>query len=345
MKILFITGRYKPGKCGISDYVSILSTELESSGFSCRIKSIDPANGNSFSSLALNMPRCDLISLQFAPYSFSENGISGSNLKLLGQELKHRQVHVIFHEIWIGEYKGSGVVQKLKGWRQKKEIVGFIRDINPDQIYATNAASLYRLRKSGIPASYLYLFGNIPYVKNSLDISRDSKRLALVFFGTLYENFPFEQVIERLKGIAEQAGRKLKICVMGRQREKAGIQKLRKLTTRTGTDFEELGQISEEKASHYLQNADFGVSTTPFDALGKSGTAAAMLEHGLHVITFDDKDTPDIGKYVNGPIVDQVILLNDNKIEEKVLRVLENGKEKPYRGVLKAFSSMVKNFS
>ena len=132
---------------------------------------------------------------------------------------------------------------------------------------------------------------------------------------------------------------------MGRQREKAGIQKLRKLTTRNGTDFEELGQISEEKASHYLQNADFGVSTTPFDALGKSGTAAAMLEHGLHVITFDDKDTPDIGKYVNGPIVDQVILLNDNKIEEKVLRVLENGKEKPYRGVLKAFSSMVENFS
>ena len=104
-----------------------------------------------------------------------------------------------------------------------------------------------------------------------------------------------------------------------------------------------MGELPASEVSHYLQIADLGISTTPFDCLGKSGTTAAMLEHGLHIITYDDSDTPELGKYVSGPIIDQVILLNDEKMEDKTLRVLGKGKDELYYGCRKTVSTLLEN--
>jgi hypothetical protein len=47
--------------------------------------------------------------------------------------------------------------------------------------------------------------------------------------------------------------------------------------------FEILGRKSEEDISALLQTVDFGVSRVPANLIGKSGTAIAMLEHGLPI--------------------------------------------------------------
>ena len=344
MEICFIVGPYQPGKCGISDFVSILSGELEKLGHSCEIKSIDPSTDSTFLTISQNLPECDLLSIQFAPYSFSTKGLSGNNLKFFGERIKNHSVQIIFHEIWIGDFLGANRIHKFKGWRQKREIMGFLKRVDPLEIFSTNEASLHALSKAGVKAKYLYLFGNIPFCGNDFSNPKpQTDFISVVLFGTIYENFPFPLALKRLEGISARALRKLKFHVVGRQREPNGIKNLRILLEKNNIRFEETGELPASEVSHYLQIADLGISTTPFDCLGKSGTTAAMLEHGLHVIAYDDSDTPDIGTYVSGPIIDQVILLNDKKMEDKTLRVLKKGKEESYVGVLKTVPAMLKN--
>jgi hypothetical protein len=48
-----------------------------------------------------------------------------------------------------------------------------------------------------------------------------------------------------------------------------------------------IGEQSEEIISQALQFADFGINTGSPELLGKSGTFAAMREHGLPVVVAD----------------------------------------------------------
>ena len=48
--------------------------------------------------------------------------------------------------------------------------------------------------------------------------------------------------------------------------------------------FFALGPLPEAEISQCLHAADYGVTTTPPDLIEKSGTAAAMFEHGLPVL-------------------------------------------------------------
>ena len=59
-----------------------------------------------------------------------------------------------------------------------------------------------------------------------------------------------------------------------------------------------------------LQACHLGVCTTPYDIFGKSGTTAAMLEHGLPILVFDDGDTPIEKLFVIDEFSDQIFLLN-----------------------------------
>jgi hypothetical protein len=53
-----------------------------------------------------------------------------------------------------------------------------------------------------------------------------------------------------------------------------------------------LGPQPEDNVSHYLRSLDFGLTSTPWDLVGKSGTIATMVEHGLPVIINIDGGTP-----------------------------------------------------
>jgi hypothetical protein len=49
-----------------------------------------------------------------------------------------------------------------------------------------------------------------------------------------------------------------------------------------------LGKQPANRVSEFLQEADFGIATSPWELIGKSGTVASMLEHGLPVIVNRD---------------------------------------------------------
>ena len=333
MRIALVLGPYRPGACGVSDYARLLGEKLEAKGHSCQRICIDPSLNSSFSSLAHNLPEVDLISLQFAPYAFSPNGLSGSALLKFGQAIRNRNFQVMFHEIWIGAYPRAPWLERWQGRRQKREILQFLEHSEPQTIYATNCAALDRLKQEGVNASHLYLFGNVPFAPLGDHHLPEDHELTVAFFGTLYNSFPYPLLSERLLEISKKHKRTVRLLILGRHREKGGLQSLKMESAKHGFELELTGELTAQALSHRLQECTLGVSTTPFDIMGKSGATAAMLEHGLPILAYDDGDTSEENLFAPEPFRDQVFLLNEENISEPLIKFMQKPARPFFDGV------------
>ena len=161
MRICLISGSYHPGKCGISDYIDLLSKKLRNLGH--EVSHCFANHQNQLDNFIQNYPDQDLFSIQFAPYSFSSNGVLDKHILKFSKSLRSKTIHINFHEIWIGAYPKASLKERLAGWRQKLKILTFVNNLHPNFITSTNSAAIDRLALTGIKADYLYLFGNIPH--------------------------------------------------------------------------------------------------------------------------------------------------------------------------------------
>ena len=199
MKICFLSGSNQPGRCGISDYIGLLSKEYTNRGHEVEHQVIRETTGET--NFNISLPTADLYSLQFAPYSFSDKGFGGKYLLELAQILKEENLQINFHEIWIGAYPKAAWKEKFIGWLQRKDILSFIKTAKPMTITCSNAAALERFNRAKVNAHYLYLFGNIPYSHSKK--GRGFENLRIAIFGTPYANFPFERLAEELVAISQ----------------------------------------------------------------------------------------------------------------------------------------------
>ena len=329
MKICFISGPYKPGKCGISDYITLLSAKLKNHGHEAQHIAIN--DGSTLSNIAGNLPPADLYSIQFAPFSFSPNGLSKKRLFCLAKSLRNKNTHINFHEIWIGAYPKAKWKEKTIGLLQKREIVKFINISNPVTITCSNSAAIDRMKQSGIDCKYLYLFGNIPYSKT--EQNKASTVLSVAFLGTLYEKFPYDLLAEKLNEISNSLDIPIHIKIIGWQREGEGIKIIQQISQKYRFAISRSGKLPSFKISEEFQNCDLGISTTPYDIIGKSGATAAMLEHGLPVLAFDDGDTPKDKLLIMQEYQDQVFLLNDSSVTQKLFSFLKKPRKTFFDGV------------
>jgi hypothetical protein len=337
VNICFLLGPHRSGKCGISDYVDLLGQELERRGHSVQQHSIE--SPNDFESISKDLPLADLYSLQFAPYAFSRHGISGRPLFRFGHALRGKKTQLNFHEIWIGAYPRANFKEYFIGWRQRREILKFINISRPSVIHATNSATIDRLRKEGVHADYQYLFGNIPFSTYEHEESNQPS-LRIVFFGTLYDSFPYQLMGRRLQEIDKLSAKTIELRIIGRQREDSGLNSLRKMSEDHEFPILLTGELAAEEVSREFQFCSIGVSTTPYDVMGKSGATAAMLEHGLPVLAYDDEDTPADKLFVFESFKDQVFLLNNEKSCEQIIQFLQNSRKPFFDGIDHVASKM-----
>ena len=337
MKIVFISGPYKPAKCGISDYIDLLSGKLTKSHLVCDHVSI--SKKNSLINISSNLPSADLYSIQFAPYAFSDSGLSRKGLFKLAKSLKEKKTHVNFHEIWIGTYSRATLKEKTLGWLQKREIIKFLKLLNPSLITCSNSAAMDRMQSALVRVKYLYLFGNIPY--SHTHQKKESNVLTVVFFGTPYKNFPYQILADKLKNISKILKKSIQIKIIGRIREEIGLDKIIKISENNDFIINQLGEIPECKVSQELQNSDIGVSSTPYDIIGKSGATAAMLEHGLPVLAYDDGDTSEEKLFVFDKFKDQLFLLNDHAMIIQLNEFLKKPRKAFFDGVAYTVKKMI----
>ena len=337
MKINFITCSSNPGKCGITDYVNLLSNELEKNGHLVEVETIDSIKD--FANLSKNLPSSDLCSLQFAPYAFSKSGLSGKGLITFAKSLANKNTHINFHEIWIGAYPKATWKEKTIGWLQKKEIINFINICKPSAITCSNSAALDRMCQTNIDAKYLYLFGNIPYSPCKKNDSLN--HINIVFFGTLYEKFPYNQLGKVLFKISQSLKKHIHVKILGRQREDVGLEYLKKEIRKYEFNLSLFGEISISKISEELQRSDLGISTTPYDIIGKSGATTAMFEHGLPILAYDDGDSPSNKLFVMNEFTQQIFLLNKDFALDRMISFLRKPRKQFFDGVSYTAKKMI----
>ena len=210
----------------------------------------------------------------------------------------------MFHEIWIGDSSEYGWKDRVIGYLQKRSIINLISKIRPRIINTSNSVFRVLLNRNGIIAEELPIYGNIAIVKNhsfektyrllnknGLKIeSNNRERFVLAgFFGTIHPGWSPDVVFRQLLKIRNKMEKIPVIISMGRMGER-GLNIWNYSCEQYSKYFQfiKVGEQSSGAISTILQTLDFGISTIPLALAGKSGTVAAMVEHGLPVLFLRD---------------------------------------------------------
>jgi glycosyltransferase involved in cell wall biosynthesis len=242
----------------------------------------------------------DWVSWQIVLYGFDPRGLSfglGRRFKEISGGCKNQ---IMFHEIWIGEAEQSSLKNKIIGKLQRLIIRDLLQKLQPLVVHTHTPLYQHLLGGLGCQAAILPLFGNIPLTTRPRSewlkekwpegwvqfkmADRDSWWIFVVF-GSIHPEWDADDFLRRASAAGQRAGKKCALISIGRPGA-AGERMLQGLQKREGDSwrFLNLGRQPEEDISQCLLMADFGVSAVPPEYLFKSGTAAAMIEHGLQVI-------------------------------------------------------------
>ena len=313
MKILFLCGCLEPGRDGVGDYVRRLALELvrqgyptagialadqflteeqstvqsaEEGGFPVlRLPAAGPAEqrfGRARQRVAEFDP--EWVSLQFVPFSFQAKGLPfllGKQLMPLG---KGRSWHVMFHELWVGMDEESTAKFIWWGRVQRQLIKALLRRLQPKVIHTQTPLYHAHLARLGFESELLPLFANIPNLEaQAQEAAPPAEGVGLVAFGTIHPGAQIANLARDAAQYAAQHAVPVSLTLVGRGGEE---QAHWAATWRAaGLPVHVLGEQAPEQISAALRAAALGVTTTPLALIGKSGTAAAMQEHGLPVLS------------------------------------------------------------
>jgi glycosyltransferase involved in cell wall biosynthesis len=311
MKFAFICGSLEPARDGVGDYLRRLGLELLQQGHQVSLIAIhDPhvageclepqeTFDTTFSiirfpelrahSLQLFLLRTwlakfdpDLISLHYVPFAFHRKGLSFDLCKKLQYIGEGRNWHVMFHELWLGMEEQCPLKYKLWGFPQKWLIMQLLTTLKPLLISTHTPLYQAQLKRLGFEASIFPLFSNIPVTQLEQDKERQAKEISFVVFGNISDGAPFKEFTQEAMAYAKEQQKLLSLVFIGRCGKEMGNWVSR--WSETGLKFKVLGEQPEKIVSETLSKADFGLCSTPFVLIEKSGAVAAMRAHGLPVI-------------------------------------------------------------
>jgi glycosyltransferase involved in cell wall biosynthesis len=322
MKIAFLCSTFEPGRDGVGDYVDRFASFLSGTGHSVQVVALadrfaaapvtraTPGNrfelvripasawfggDTSTAEQALQRFRPDWLSLQMVCYSYGRSGLLLRAQRSFARLSRFGRRHIMFHELWIGEAEQCGLQQRALGWLQKRLLLRLTRSWNPLAAHTSNPLYCELLRSSGIHAQILPLPGNIPiadmhgadargWLLQRLAAPSASALLAGVF-GALHPGWAQASGLSELEQTCRRLQRQLLVVHFGRPGAE-GDAVWSHLTRELGkrVEFARLGELPAPEVSRVLQGLDLGIATSPWPLIGKSGTVASMLEHGLPTV-------------------------------------------------------------
>lgn len=332
MKIAFVTSCLEPGRDGVGDYTRLLAQECVRQGCECCLISLNdkfisqPTNSGHDTGdkiPVLRLPAClnwsqrivsaknfvdqfnpDWVSLQFVPYGYQAKGIVFG----LGKRLRHltqgRKVHLMFHELWIGEHIGASLKDQVMGRLQKSFVLNLVKQLQPLVVHTSNEAYVAILKQHHILASRLPMFGAIPIsakdgdrwlfpelqtVGVNIHTENRNQFWLFGFFGALHPIWPPEPLFTYLHQAATQHQRQIALISIGRIGPGEELWNTLAKNYSDQFSFLKLGERTPNKISEFFNSIDFGIATSPYALIGKSASVAAMLEHGLPIIVNRDE--------------------------------------------------------
>jgi hypothetical protein len=255
------------------------------------------------------------VSLQFVPFGFHPKGLRfglGAGLAIINSRAPWQ---VMFHELWLGLGEGAPFKHHIWGALQKHIVRDFLKRLHPRIVHTQ--AEVYRitLEKDGIKPAILPLFSNIPFtagdgwnsllkslVTQALGKTYDRNQLYLAgVLGAVHPEWDVEVPVNTLLPLVQKSQKKLVLVFHGKNNLSPEIFQAMKLKLQGRADIVVAGERSGAGISRILQTLDIGLATSPRQMIQKSGSVAAMFEHGLPVlVTREDwrlrGAAPDLGK-------------------------------------------------
>lgn len=266
---------------GVTDHMHLLAQALREQGLEATVADRRFVGGSEKST--------QWIGLHFVCYAWARHGIlTGDDIKDIAQICQGRRTVMFFHELWIGESKSEPLKNRIIGAIQRHRIKSLLREICPAHIFTHTPAYQQILALEGVEASVIRLAGNLPAsTATEIDYARSflagynvgSGDPVAVVFGTIHSEW------NPLPALQDWSrGRRPVLLTIGRHGP-AGDALLKKYQSEIPElRIISIGEQPAERIAGLLQTADFGLATSPWALIGKSGTAAAFLEAGLPVV-------------------------------------------------------------
>lgn len=283
---------------GVADHVYSLAQELRKQG--ARVITLDRGTGNT----TVIRSQCDdagieWIGLHFVSYGWAKNGVlSRRDINEIARACETRRIAIYFHELWIGESRNDSFKHRLIGWFQRQRLLQMIEVLKPNKVFTSNPVYQTLLQRHGVASSILPLPGNIPIASDrDKGMARQwlsehgikPEDLPVVIFGTIHPEWDPEAALLSWCEYQRQQHRPAVLVTLGKHGP-AGLDQLSNLKSRIPQlKIVSTGEQSAEMLAGLLSFASFGIATTPWALIGKSGSVAAFLEAGLPVlVTRDD---------------------------------------------------------
>jgi hypothetical protein len=282
-------------------------------------------------SAVLHEWRPDWVSLQFVSYAFNRKGIPLEELVMFPRLFRALKVHVMLHELWVGLGVTASPRNSILGTLQSWVVTLLLRRLRPAVIHTSNHYYRQILARHGVDAETLPLFGNIGVTSASaghwlakaliLNGGPDVSLLRSGFwlfalFGDIPAGWSPQHLFERLSAIARAAGRRAIVASVGVAGSAATTLFAESRAVHPDMDFVTIGPRSAGEISQFFNSSDFGITPHPLYLLGKSGSAAAMLEHGLPLIATWGDIAPELPA-INPPF-ESLIWRDDGTLSERL---------------------------
>jgi len=314
MKVAIICGSLQPGHDGVGDYTRKLAGELIRLGNEVtavalndrHLKAItnELQHADGVTVPVLRIPAAvteqeryaclekqmiaskpEWISLQFVPYSFHMKGIPFKLFSKLAALKIKAKWHVLFHEVWLD--KTERFSQNIVKLLQKTAIYTGLKTLKPNVVNTTIAYNQKRLKAIGVPSTVLGLFGNIGPGVGVIAVPDCILNGAanILYFGGPPRSEYLNQVITGLVTFCQSADRAVNVILVSGNSPAKDVFKnilIEKLSP-YGGQVNDMGFVETPELSSLLSNCSVGVVRSEPYFLGKSGSAVAMLEHGLPI--------------------------------------------------------------
>ncbi len=308
--ILFICGSLNAGRNGVGDYTRVLAGHLQTQGcITALIATHDVevdgviheqqhAGNHAIPTLRISRKTShalrwkavsdhvndvdpEIISLQFVPFAFHSKGFPRRFVQQLGRPaFRHRQWHVMFHELWVGA-QGSSVKSRLLRLGQQWLIKKLYEELRPVMVHSHLPIYIEELKSIGIPASPLPLFANVATGGTRGNLSQVSRGgvFRLAFFSQMELSSPVTKFLGDL--VAElhdtTPGGSIEVLLIGGNAAKIAETGNGLAALFPALGVMSVGFLSDVDLLSRLESVHLGITPVPLHALGKSGTVAAFL--------------------------------------------------------------------
>jgi hypothetical protein len=311
MKIGFVTGSLVPGRDGVGDHVRMLAAECVRRGHEVALVALAEPEPIEAADAAWPVLRLSAVetradgglrarawlaefapewtSLHFVPYAFQPRGLFAPVIPALAAVCgTARRRQIFFHETWIGMGAGARWRQRVIGWAQRRAVAELLRLVQPEIVHTSIGYYRAALATLGHAAQVRPMFGNVgaPVAPRGATALPGVPAGALVagMFGTVHPDWDSEIFLGEFAAFAAAHVRPAALVSVGVQRAGAGPFARVAAQARGRVACVALGEQVPDELARTFAGFDFAVSSTPWAMIGKSGSAAALREHGLRVV-------------------------------------------------------------